>query len=497
LFKKKSTSNQMYATVDLGSNSFHMIVARQNDGQLHVVDRLREPVRLAAGLDAQKNITEEAQQRALACLQRFGQRLKDLPPDHVRAVGTNTLRSARNSGGFLASAEQMLGHQIEIIAGLEEARLIYLGVAHSLAADQKLRLVMDIGGGSTELIIGTGFEPKYMESLYMGCVTMSRQHFNEGKITRSRIKKASIAARMELEPSEAFFKRLGWNVAIGASGTIRAVDKVVRAAGWSSNGITVSALKTLVDALVDAGQVKNLKLEGLSTERAPVFPGGVIILLSTFEALGIERMRVSDGALREGVLYDLIGRLHDKDVRSHSTTALATRYHVDLDQAKRVAQTAKYCLEQVSSAWELNPVSARRLLDWAAQLHEIGLDVAHSQYHKHGAYISEQADLAGFSRQEQKLLSMLVRAHRRKFPVSVFKDVPDYAQYLALLLRLAVLLHRSRSVNPLPEFNLQAQKKMLTLQFPAGWLEAHPLTQADLEQEAVYLQAAGFKLEFE
>lgn len=488
------------AAVDLGSNSFHMIVAHDRDGQLSVIDRLREPVRLGAGLNDTNQLSQDAQQRALDCLERFGQRLRSLHPDSVRAVGTNTLRRAGNAAEFLAKAEQVLGYPIDIIGGMEEARLIYLGVAHGLA-DDKQRLVVDIGGGSTELILGVGFAPMYMESLEMGCISLTQRFFTDGAITQRAVETALIAARLELEPVEAIFREMGWQDCVGSSGTIRTVGEVVTNAGWANHEITRAALDKLLAALVKAGNSQKVSLQGLSQQRAPVFTGGVVVLAAIFEALGIERMRVSDKALREGLLYDLFGRIHDEDIRNRSVANLAKRYHVAMDHAARVGQTALYCLAQVIDQWDLSQDADGQWLSWAAQLHEIGLDISHNQYHHHGAYVAENADIPGFSRQEQKLLACLIRAHRRKFPVKVFKELPGTTsvsfQRLAILLRLAVLLHRARNAAALPEFTLRAESRILSINFPQGWLDVHPLTRADLIQEASYLTAAGFELTFQ
>jgi exopolyphosphatase/guanosine-5'-triphosphate,3'-diphosphate pyrophosphatase len=487
------------AAVDLGSNSFHMIVAHDRDGQLHVIDRLREPVRLGAGLDEANQLTEDAQERALACLERFGQRLRSLHPDSVRAVGTNTLRRAGNAGEFLAKAEHILGYPIDIIGGMEEARLIYLGVAHGLADDNQ-RLVIDIGGGSTELILGQGFAPMYMESLEMGCISMSQRYFPDGAITQRAVDNALIAARLELEPVESIFREMGWQDCVGSSGTIRTVGEVVINAGWAKHDITRAGLDKLLAALVKAGHYQKVSLQGLSQQRAPVFTGGAVVLAAIFQALGIEHMRVSDKALREGLLQDLFGRIHDADIRNRSVANLANRYHVSPEHAARVQQTALRCLEMVEPAWDLMEGEWEQWLSWAAQLHEIGLDISHSQYHHHGAYVAENADIPGFSRQEQKFLACLIRAHRRKFPVKIFKELPGPLsvtfQRLALLLRLAVLLHRARSAASLPEFGLSADNRTLTITFPADWLDAHPLTRADLAQEASYLTAAGYELKY-
>jgi exopolyphosphatase/guanosine-5'-triphosphate,3'-diphosphate pyrophosphatase len=486
------------AAVDLGSNSFHLIVAQVRDGTLHVLDRLQEMVRLAGGLDAGDRLTPAARRRALDCLARFGERLRGLPPGSVRAVGTNTLRRMRNAEAFLAAAERALGHPIDIIAGREEARLIYQGMAHSRPDDGRRRLVVDIGGGSTELIIGEGLEPLTMESLHMGCVSLTQAHFADGVLSAKTMRRVETAARLELQPIETQFRR-GWEMAIGTSGTIRAVRAVLRGEGWSDGAITRPALGLLRDALVASKRVDNIALAGLSPDRAPVFAGGVVILLAVFDALGIERMQVANGALREGLLHDLIGRLTHHDVREQTVSALGTRFRVDPAQADRVARTTVHLLRQVKRIWSIDPEDAL-LLGWAARLHEIGLVVAHNQYHKHGAYLVEKADLAGFSRHEQQLIAALIRGHRRKFPRDVFDMLPlaqrQLAYRLCVVLRLAVLLHRARQDIDLRGLRLQATKRLLHLRFARGWLRGHPLTKADLEQEAAYLTSAGWRLQY-
>jgi len=494
------SANETFAAIDLGSNSFHMIVCRLSNGELHVEDKLREMVRLGAGLDKKNRLDNETQERALACLERFGQRLHGLPPQRIRAAGTNTLRIARNASDFLTRAEQALGHSIEIIAGTEEARLIYLGVAHSTGADEKRRFVMDIGGGSTELIIGEGFEPRYMQSLYMGCVSMTRAYFADGAITAKAVKRAELAAQVELEPVKATYRNMGWEKTLGASGSIRSIRNVVQAEGWSDDGITLDSLKTLRTAMLDAGHIDKLQFKALAAERAPVFPGGVMVLLATFKTLGIEQMQVSDGALREGLIHDLLGRVHHEDVRGRAVNNLAQRYHVDLPHAQQVVETVQACATQVAESWSLNLQESRQWLQWAALLHEIGLDIAHSSFHKHGAYIAEFTDLSGFSRNQQRLLATLIRTHRRKLSTATFDHLVEKhqhrARHWAILLRLAVLLHRSRSPEALPKFKLKAGKDSLKIKFPEGWLDEHLLTRTDLAREAEYLQAAAFSLNF-
>ena len=488
----------LVAAVDLGSNSFHMKVARVIDGELQVVDRMREMVRLAAGLDDRNRLDKKTVTRALDCLRRFGQRLRDIPPASVRVVGTNTLRRARESRDFLAEAESALGHPIEIIAGREEARLIYLGVSRSGTQSDEQCLIVDIGGGSTELIIGCADTPLNMESLYMGCVSFSRRFFPNGKIRRRHFKAAQLAAAQELEPIEAQYRKVGWESVVGTSGTIRATEAIVRHNGWSGNGITAQSLQTLKQELIQAGSVEKIDMPGSQRERAPVFPGGLAILIAVFERLGVKRMVTSDGALREGVLFDLLGRLGEEDIREKTIQNLWSRFRVDTDQAARVAKTTEYLHTQVASAWKLRKRRYADCLSWAARLHEIGLDVAHSQYHKHGAYLLHNADMPGFSRQEQALTAMLVRSHRRKLSLDELRQLAapkfERALYLCIILRLAVLLRRSRSSSPLPDIVAVAESGVLDLTFPSGWLEAHPLTAFELEEEAACLKRAEFEL---
>ncbi|OOG26799.1 exopolyphosphatase [Thioalkalivibrio denitrificans] len=497
MFRRRKVP-EVVAAVDLGSNSFHMIVARVQQGHVHMLDRLRETVRLAAGLDARDNLTEEAMERALGCLERFGQRVRDLPQGAVRAVGTNTLRKARNASEFMARAAAALGHPIEVIGGHEEARLIYLGVSHALADDGGRRLVVDIGGGSTELIIGERFEPLHGESLYMGCVSFSRLYFPQGRITETGWRTADIAARLELQPLERPFRALGWKDALGASGTLLAVERVLRELGWAQGGVTLEGLHRLREAILSAGDVSRLDLSGLSDDRKPVFPGGVAVLLAIFEALGIESMQVSDGALREGLVYDLLGRISHEDVRTRTIEGLMGRFQVDAAHAERVETTARGLLEQVGEDWEMDE-DAADTLSWAARLHELGLAIAHAGYHKHGAYLLANADLAGFSRQGQQWLALLVLAHRRKFPVkaieqTVPRELRPRLTRLAVLLRLAVLFRRSRS-DVAPELqSLATGRNSVKLVFAPGWLDAHPLTRADLDRERDFLKVAGMKL---
>jgi len=495
-----SNSNETFAAVDLGSNSFHLVVADVVDGRALIVDRIKEMVRLAGGLNEDRQISEDAIETALQCLEKFGQRIKTIPASNIRAVGTNTLRQARNGVQFLSRANTALGHNIEIISGREEARLVYLGVANTIFNDKDKRLVIDIGGGSTELIIGKGFDTDLTESLFMGCVSISQRFFKSGEITAKRCRKAHIAALQELENIQGLYRNYGWDKTIGTSGTIRAIFDIVTSHGWSESAITPESLSKLRKELISIGDISKIEFEGLSSNRIPVFIGGVVVLSAVFEALEIEAMGVSDGALREGLLYDQIGRQHDIDVRDKTVNRLMNRYSVDSDHADRVESTSKHIFKNVKSEWQLEKKEDLKMVRWAARLHGVGLAIAHSQYHKHGAYLLSNSDMPGFSRQEQALLSILVRLHRRKIALDIFEQVTDDVQNklikLIIILRLAIVLNRSRNTIKAPEVNVKVNKNKIELKFQNDWLVDHPLTEADLETEASYLSVTDYKLSF-
>lgn len=496
----QDTSQQM-AAIDLGSNSFHMVVAWQSHNEIRVHESLSEKVQLGAGLDDSQRLTEDAQERALDCLGRFAQRLQGIDADNIRIVGTNTLRVARNARAFLRRAEALLGHDIEIVAGREEARLIYLGVSHFLPdAGKDRRLVVDIGGGSTEFIIGEGFESLETESLHMGCVSYINRFFASGDITEKAFNKAVTAARQEVLSIAANYRRIGWQQAVGASGTVKAIGQVCAENGWGSDAISLDGLRKIRKKLLRAGHLDRIDLKGLREDRAGIFPSGVAILTGIFEQLGIDSMTVSPGALREGVLYDLIGRQGQEDIRERTIDAMMVRHHVDQSQANRVADVADQLYRQVRKDWHIHSREWRDTLRWSALLHEAGLNVSHAQFHKHGAYLVSNSDLAGFSRQAQEAVAVLVRGHRRKIPLTEFERMPEQDQSpllrLAMLLRLAVRLNHSRSDEPLPEIALAAKDDQIEIRFPKGWLDEHPLTQADLEEEQDQFAVAGYHLMF-
>ena len=490
----------LFAAVDLGSNSFQLLIARYSHGQLLIVDRLREMVRLAAGLDDRQQLDRASQDRAFDCLARFGERLRDIPAARLRAVGTNTLRKAKNPKAFISKAQRLLGHEIDIISGVEEARLIYVGVSRTLPAIAGEQLFIDIGGGSTELAAGKGFQPHTLESLYMGCVSMSHACFSDGVISAAAITRARKAARLELRPVEQRFRDMVWERVAGASGTIRATANVLAAMGSEQQEITADGLEKLLTLMVRQGHVNKLCLPGLTEERAPVFPGGVAILAEVMQALGIKQMLVAPGALRDGILYDLVGRATDEDSRAITVRAMEARYHVDREQADRVERTALLLFDQVAATWKLRQPALRQLIAWAARLHEVGLDIAHSHYHRHSAYLLAHSDMPGFNQNEQHFLASLVGAHRRKFNSAEISTMAPKgwarrAKRMAMLLRLAVLFNRSRTDEFPDRLMLKAQRRLMVVSLSGAWLDANPLTLADIEGEQLYLQAAGIQLQ--
>ncbi len=490
------------AAIDLGSNSFHMIIARLHDGHFQIIDRLREMIQLRAGLNKHNLLTKEAQIRATMCLRRFGDRIKKLPSENVRVVGTNTLRLAKNSQSFLRKARIALGLPIEIIAGEEEARLIYLGVAHGLAFDDSKRLVMDIGGGSTEFIIGERFTSLYRESLEMGCVSFSQQFFADGNLNESHINTAILAAESRLRSIQRPYKKIGWYEVVGTSGTVRCIANIAKENRWSNEGmITLSALKKVTGAMIAAGHTDKLKLAGLGSDRRPMLPAGVAILQAAFTRLNIKQMVVSDCALREGLLYDLLGRLRHEDERDRTVLSMAKRYHVDDVHATRVTTMSARLFNQVAKTWQLDTERDLSCLCWAAKLHEVGLIISHNEFHKHSAYLINHADLLGFSRQEQQVLATIVRGQRRKFPKKHIKNLPDElqakVQKLTIILRLVMVFNRGRSEKTDTLVTLVPAEKGATLILPKGWLKDHPLTKADLMQETNYLKVITFKLKIQ
>lgn len=489
------------AAIDLGSNSFHMVLAQTDQQGIHIYERFGEKVQLAAGIDAQLNLQNDAMQRGFDCLRRFAQHVRALPQGAVRVVGTSSLRVAHNRQSFIEQAEEILGHPVDIISGREEARLIYLGVSHSLPSDLNKRLVIDIGGGSTEFIIGQQCEAQLRDSLQMGCVSFTQRFFSDGKVTAAGYAQVYTAARLELLELEHSLLRLGWHDSLGASGTICSIGQALVEAGLSQGAINSQGLNWLKQRVFSIADINAIDIPGVKPERSSILPAGLAILEAILDALQVTHITPCHGSLREGVLYDLLERHQGKDIRERSIQTLTERSHIDTEYAQFVEQQALQALEQVADAWQLEQEWHKNILRWAARSHQVGLDIAHYHYHKHGAYLVEHSDLAGFSRQEQQMLALLVRGHRRNIPLQSFKQLPEDAArqlfYLCILLRLSILLQHIRSTQTLPELQLSAHLNALNIRFPKHWLSNNPLFAANLQQEAHWLKRNHFTLTVE
>ncbi len=482
------------AAVDLGSNSFHLQIGRVVGGQIYPLDAVREVVRLGAGLTAEKRIDRATQAAALEALAKFAERLRGFPRQAVRAVGTNALRVAKNAPPFLREARQVLGFPIEVISGREEARLIYIGVAHALPVSAHRRLVVDVGGGSTELIIGTGFEPQLTESLYMGCVSYSLKYFPDGEIGKGAMKAAELAARQELAGVVRAYRTAGWDEAVGSSGTARSIENILRENGFAPEGLTREGLERLRSLLIKHERADPDEIAGLRANRAAVLPGGLAIMSVLLDELSIESMKVSDGALRHGVLYDLLGRVEHRDMREVTVAQLMRRYHVDPAQAERIKNLSLTIYDALSPGAEREEDADRVMLDWAARLFEIGLSIAHAQYHKHSAYVLSNADMPGFSRMEQARLARIVLAHRGKLSKVQDAGLEGTDWKLVLALRTASLILRSRTDSKLPFLRVAADAGGFAIDLPQSWLDENALSAAALEAETYYWKAIGMKL---
>jgi len=503
-----SNSADLVAAVDLGSNSFRMLVAQAvntpSGTQLRPIDTLRESVRLAAGLTENKLLGNDAYQRGLTAIRRFGERIRGFDPANVRAVATNTLRVAKNAQQFVDDAQEALGFPIEVIAGVEEARLIYIGAAHEVQAIQGNRLVVDIGGGSTEFIIGKGYEPKLMESLYIGCVSHSMRFFPKGDIDAHAFKEAELAARREIQVISGAYLKSGWKQAIGSSGTARALADLIAANEFNGHGdgltmgrviagsglITREGLKALKKHLLKYENVNQVELVGLKDDRRSVWPGGLAIMIAVFDELGIESMEVTDAALRSGVLYDLLGRSQHHDMRYVTVEQFMQRYAVDRDQANRVGKLAADFLLQLPKPETESRDDNVALLQWAANLHEIGLSISHNGYHKHSAYIAGNADMPGFSKNDQARLAALLIGHAGK--LGKLANNPNFHDWRMLFcLRLAQVLCRGRSDTNFPKVKVSEHDGSYLVSLSQEWAAQHPLTEFSLLKEAAEWERVG------
>ena len=486
----------LLAAIDLGSNSFHLIIAKVEHGEMRPVEALAEKVQLGAGLE-DEILSQEAIDRGLDCLSRFAQLLKSVEPERVRAVGTNALRVARNRQAFTLPARRILGTRVDVIYGREEARLVYLGVAHTLADDVSSRLVIDIGGGSTELIIGQKFEPQRLESLQMGCVSYARTCFTDGKISGDNYRQAYENARLLLAPIRHEYHARHWQDCVGSSGTLRAIDALLTQHGWSETGIDRPGLRKLEEKLLQFKHMDDIDLDGLAAQRRNVILPGVAIISALFDVLGIEHMRTSSGALREGVIYDLMGRLSHEDVRERTINALMQRYSVDEDTVGIVERRARVFFTTARQAWQLDTPDWE-LLRWAAHTHEIGRAIAHKNFNRHSAYVLRHADLPGFSQEEQEQLAVLALGQRGKPVSELYSDIPETElprmRRLVAIVRLAMCFKHVEKLERLPDFALEATADSLSLTFPPDWLEQHPLTARELAAEQEVLAKMGLEI---
>ena len=497
---KSTPKPQEFAAIDLGSNSFHMVIARVVDGAMQVLGRLKQRVHLADGLDAQNRLSEEAIVRGLSCLALFAERLQGFSAANVTIVGTHTLRIATNAEEFLQRAAEVIPYPIEVISGNEEARLIFMGVEHT-QPEKGRKLVIDIGGGSTELVIGEDFEPQLVESRRMGCVSFANLYFPKGEISQDNFRRARLAATHKLETLAWQYRLHGWQYALGASGSIKAACEVLLAMGEKEKRVTPDNLDMLVGEVLKHKSFDALSLPGLSEERKAVFVPGLAILCGVFDALAIRELRLSDGALREGVLYEMEGRFRHQDIRSRTAQSLANHYAIDSDQARRVLETT----EQLYLQWqEQNPKQANpqltALLKWAALLHEVGLTINHSGMQRHSAYILQHSNMPGFNQDQQMLLATLVRFHRKAVKQD---EIPRFTLFkkkqvlpMIFLLRLGTLLNNQRQATTRPDaLKLSTDDGHWTLTFPAGFLSQNTLVQLDLEREQAYWSdVTGWKL---
>lgn len=490
-----------WAAIDLGSNSFHMVIAVPDGTSIRRVDSLRDAVRLGAGLDRRKRLLPETETRALETIARFAERLRDVPTNHIRMVGTNTLRRAKGAERFMRRAAELIGRPVEIVSGREEARLIWSAVAHTLPETRARRLVIDIGGGSTELVIGKSFRPLLMESLNIGCVSMMQSAFSQGRIKSSTMKDAVTQARLELQPIAKAYRDMGWDEVVGCSGTIKAATRILAETGLTDGVVHRDALQELLARIADAGSVDALELGSISQNRTDVIAGGLAVLYGLMKTLDIDCLEGCNSALREGLIFDMIGAEQHIGVRAQTIENLEARFSVDAQQAARVERTARLLFDHVAEPWALDTPSDLDLLVHAARLHELGMGVAHTQYHKHGAYILEHSDLLGFSLGEQTALALLVRWHRRKIDFEAFDGLPDQDRERLLkllgLLRLAALLHRGRHDAALDDIRLRINDGRITVVASRSWLDDHPLTAAELAAEAERLLHVNIRLKID
>ncbi|MEH6383854.1 MAG: guanosine-5'-triphosphate,3'-diphosphate pyrophosphatase [Colwellia sp.] len=493
-------STPLYAVIDLGSNSFHMLITRQLANSIQVVDKVKRKVRLASGLNSHNQLSETAIARGLECLSFFAERLQDIPQENIRIVATATLRLAANRDNFLSQANKILGHKINLLSGKQEAENIYLGVAHT-SFGAKQRFVIDIGGASTELILGDGFITKQVESLNIGCVTFNNRYFSDDRLSTKNFSHAISAAKKTIAPFIARFKNTGWKLVLSGSGTMQALTEIQQHS-HKTTGIDLLFLQTIQQQLIECKTMSKIKIDGLTRDRSPVIASGVAILIALVESFSIEKIQLSSGALREGLLYSMLPENTDVDIRQNTINSLTEKFHIDSQHAKRIKKQATSLFHTYKVFWELDENNSLAMLNAASDLHEIGLLLAFKQHQQHGAYILKNADLPGFDQVERQLLVALVLLHKGEIDLELLRSQTgvsfQQAIYLLVILRLAIILCRRRKDDALPEYQTTIIKnkegEIINLCLPTTWLAQHPLIADELLQESVHLKQVNVSL---
>ncbi|MCV2884565.1 guanosine-5'-triphosphate,3'-diphosphate pyrophosphatase [Aestuariibacter sp. AA17] len=490
-------SDQLYAAVDLGSNSFHLVIVRVVSGSVQIIGKVKQKVRLAAGLNDDFILSQESMERGWTCLESFAERLQDVPLSNIKIVATATLRLAKNADVFIAKAEKILRHKLEVISGEEEAKQIYLGVAYT-SANQGNSLVIDIGGASTEIIIGNDMTPINLVSLDMGCVTFMERYFNEGELSESNFTRAIKEAKSLLAPVVSDFITFDWQQCLGASGTPQAITEILVSRGISDS-IRLDYLHKLKEECIQFNHIDSLRIDGLAESRRPIFPSGLAILIALFEQLNIEEMQISGGALREGLIYGMLEDTQVNNRRQQTLLNIASRFHIDIEQGKRVLDVAMSLYQQFCASSELCNIDAHTVLEAACLLHETGLHIEYKQHHLHGAYILSHVPLIGYTKLQKQCIRELVKGHRQEINaqqfVSYHESMQPLLEALQRILRIACLLSIRRKNNLLPTISLSVKEDNWQLTFPKNWLKEHPLIDAELANEKWLQHKAGWKLE--
>ncbi|GAA5136121.1 guanosine-5'-triphosphate,3'-diphosphate pyrophosphatase [Thalassotalea piscium] len=495
----ENNTSPLYAVIDLGSNSFHMLITRQLADSVQVVDKVKRKVRLASGLDSNNLLNQSAIARGLECLSFFAERLQDIPPENIRIVATATLRLATNRASFINAANTILGHKVTLLSGLQEAESIYLGVAHT-SSSAKEKLVVDIGGASTELIIGSGFTIEHAISIDIGCVTFNAKFFEEGQLSPLKIEQAINYAKQQLAPYVAQYQSLGWQVVLGGSGTMQALAEILIFEKQPSL-ILYSFLQRIKLALTEFECIDDIVIEGLTSERVPVFVSGLTILIALFEALKIEQLQLSSGALREGLLYEMLPNSRQIAIRQRTVSGLSLKFHIDTLHAQRIQKQVTTLLESFAPAWQLVDKNEIELLHAATALHEIGLLLEYKRHQQHGAYLLNNADIPGFEQPERQFIAALVKLYKGGIDVTLLKSLSavsfQHACYYLTILRLAIILCRRRQDDVLPSYQTKVENNTIFLCLPNQWLAQHPLIADELLQENKELKKIGLTLKIQ